>query len=464
MIRRRTLGRFFIVGVALLALSGCSVEPGFAAREWGKAVRHYNMIPVFPLREDIQVGDVYLLPASPDEMDRQVVKGKDFLAISTLHDSLNLMPELRKFQRTRLQLPRISATTDLSDGTDGSLVSVADKCQGNAGDCDLFNGTPAKVTSLRQVALPDVHLATFTGAEARAIVPTAAFAASGGAVYQSVESATLKVPAAESYGLPTSVVFSKLFPKESTRTKDDASVVACFDVASAVRLAKARVPEPKKVYFRIPTEIFIARAIDMDVKLSRSGGASLTVAQPMPDGRARQALDALLAVLSGKKPQDEGEGEGQGQDEGEGQGEGEGEGEGETGAKKENTGEGTPQAPRPDIPADVAVEAARIAGMLEVLESQGGGPGAGLKVIRASQGAVTLRRTFQRPLVIGVKAIDVAVPTDKSISVEQDDTCKSASGVKTSWGGAVIADVAGGQEPGGGVTPFNVNLGIPAPK
>lgn len=249
----RALGRLGMAGMAVSVLSvaaGCSVERGFAAREWAQTVREYNITPVFPLREDVQIGDIFLLPDSPDELDRKVAAGDGFLAITTLHDSVDLSAWIKAHQDRRFSFPSIGGSSDFGSTTDSSLVKVP-ACSG-AG-CNAFAASDA--SRLRQVAFPDLELATFTGVEAQAIVPTAAFAGAAGFAYEAVDRVTLKVPAAESYGVPAAVVVNRLFQ----RIPDTTHVVACFDVTGAAQMARALRPEATAAFLRIPTEIYLAR-------------------------------------------------------------------------------------------------------------------------------------------------------------------------------------------------------------
>src|SRR2546423_2929162 len=41
------------------AVVGCRTPKGYAAREWSLAMREMQIVPVFPPREDVLVGDVY---------------------------------------------------------------------------------------------------------------------------------------------------------------------------------------------------------------------------------------------------------------------------------------------------------------------------------------------------------------------------------------------------------------------
>lgn len=393
-------GRLAAGLVLLPFLAGCGVEPGFVAREWSKTIRHYNMMPVFAPREDVQIGDIFLLPGTPADLDRQVMEGKSFLSMSVLADSVDLAPHLHAFQKTRFQFPRIDGPSGyVGDGGtagNGGAVKVPATCGEERAPCDLFGTPPTAIRSLRQVALPDVVVASFTGAEARALLPAAAFAAAGGAAYQNVESVSLKIAAAESYALPAMSVVNALFP-----ALDDAFTVACFDLRGTRTLIAGGWPADRPIYLRIPTEMYLARAIDLEVKLSRSAGAGVEVAMPLPDGRARQAMDALLARLSGLPPvktDSAGGGAGTGTDDAPAAGD-----------PASAPAPATP-APTPDIPADLAVWAAYIRGMLDTTSAHG--PGGDLRIIHSSIGAATLRRVFERPLAIGFRGIDVAVTGD----------------------------------------------------
>lgn len=88
-----------IIGLALatagLLLAGCTADPTEqlerVAKDWSLTIRASQVIPVYPLSEDIQPGDVFLVPVSISEQTR-VYQEKGFLPTDQLLTRLDLLP------------------------------------------------------------------------------------------------------------------------------------------------------------------------------------------------------------------------------------------------------------------------------------------------------------------------------------------------------------------------------------
>jgi len=78
----------------MLLMAGCNSLPRSkdqeleqVAKDWSMTIRASQVIPVYPLTEDLQPGDVFLVQV-PIEQQQQVYKEKGFLPLDNLVDRL----------------------------------------------------------------------------------------------------------------------------------------------------------------------------------------------------------------------------------------------------------------------------------------------------------------------------------------------------------------------------------------
>jgi hypothetical protein len=84
--------RLCVLGLVLLVAFGCAArqterELAGVAKDWSMVVRASQVMPVYPLTEDLQPGDVFLVQLPVDEQQR-VYREKGFLAFDNLIDRL----------------------------------------------------------------------------------------------------------------------------------------------------------------------------------------------------------------------------------------------------------------------------------------------------------------------------------------------------------------------------------------
>jgi len=84
----------FCVSLTMLLMAGCNSLPRSkdqeleqVAKDWSMTIRASQVIPVYPLTEDLQPGDVFLVQV-PIEQQQQVYKEKGFLPLDNLVDRL----------------------------------------------------------------------------------------------------------------------------------------------------------------------------------------------------------------------------------------------------------------------------------------------------------------------------------------------------------------------------------------
>jgi hypothetical protein len=229
------------------------------------------------------------------------------------------------------------------------------------------------VDRLRIVGFPEFTAAVATAGNLNAIIPAealnVAFAASG-AKNQNV---IIKVPAAESYGLPTDTVLGMLFEQDSgnqykSRLKPE----------YRSRLDLMPFTSKNETHLRVITEVFYARAIDVQIGSSASWGAAAKVGTPL-------------------------------------------------------TGDGG-AAPTPASPETPAERLTRLNSELNAatggsagVAGPGKAPGVAISVVAASDRGVTLRRVWERPIAIGIRGVFITIRPDGAVIASSPMTLNQPS-------------------------------------
>src|SRR4030042_3213411 len=86
--------RYLLIMLTIIAIcSGCSTlskqnELERAAKDWSMTIRASQIIPVYPLTEDLQPGDVFLVQV-PIDRQQEIYKQKGFLPLDNLIGRVN---------------------------------------------------------------------------------------------------------------------------------------------------------------------------------------------------------------------------------------------------------------------------------------------------------------------------------------------------------------------------------------
>lgn len=79
---RRITGRALVVAAVIILAGCCTANPTQqlqrVAKDWALTIRASQIIPVYPLTEDVQPGDVFLVPTSISQQT-SVYEEKGFL-------------------------------------------------------------------------------------------------------------------------------------------------------------------------------------------------------------------------------------------------------------------------------------------------------------------------------------------------------------------------------------------------
>ncbi|MFN0066659.1 MAG: hypothetical protein ACKVYV_03385, partial [Limisphaerales bacterium] len=220
--RLALLAAVLALAAPLPAAAGGKFKPGTVYREWTGRLAELGMLPVFPPREDIVVGDVYLLPMHP--MDSSLAGSVGGLGLSGIRISyLNLegsgepLPQrLLKYYTQRPTFP----DTPAGEGVVGVPRLPAGT---NDGRANIYEALAP--TRLKQVAFPEFSVTSIREASAAAMVPIEAVLASASFDYSKVDSVTLRIPRAESYGLSSEKLLKEFFEKSFGECQDGTRTV-----------------------------------------------------------------------------------------------------------------------------------------------------------------------------------------------------------------------------------------------
>lgn len=174
---------------------------------------------------------------------------------------------------------------------------------------------PSNINRLRLVGFPDFVTVNFFGADAAAMVPVEAVNLGISLSSQDISGVTVKIPAAESYALPTGALMTKvvtgvgdrrqLSPKIKEALVNYPEAMAVSEVPT--RGAKVDPDAGRKyVYITIVNEVFYARVMDLSVNYSSTGAARVTASLPIgsapattqPNGAPIGATDSLQSMLA----------------------------------------------------------------------------------------------------------------------------------------------------------------------
>jgi hypothetical protein len=333
---------------ALLAACATPTSPGEVARNWSCRLREMQIHPIFPPREDVQVGDVYWFEQIAATDAAGYCKGAtEFMPIPPYVAYLNLTRQVDSHYGSRPHLPRTStAEGTVTITATGITVTPPSAPSGSAeGERSPFsNGSNART---RIVGFPDfmtVHVSKFA---LGAIVPIEGVLAPIGIARENVRDATLSIPVAESYSVPASVVGSALTTKEQREALCAAASFAAPEGAGQ---------------YQIVNEVYYTRAIDVNIHASTALSVSVD--------RSRAGATSS-SVPSGTT----------------------------TGIVTESTTTGS-----------VTHTITKVSdGMLHMLQARNSVPGVSVAYEQGDELSVKMRRLFDRPVAIGFRAVGVKV-------------------------------------------------------
>lgn len=348
-----------IVCLTVLMCGCSSVKDGFVVREWSSNMRELGIYPVFPPREDLYVGDVFV--SYEGVQDTPEGKASSFPAMGLHLASLDLSNSLKAHYATRPEFPASSASA-------AAAASVFDP--------------PTQQTRLKTVAFPFFLKATATGAEIGALIPVDALPWKAGLGLNSVKSASVSVSAAESYSLPWILLADNLVDRDGKfgvpSPGHAASSAETLQLLNGVAVSQDGKPA-KYVDVTVISEVFYARSFDITLHLSSD--AALSIAGSLPSA-AESAASAATAVAGSASQA--------------------------AAVAATSPASGAASAAQSAMTAAglAATESAKLQGLLDRSKSLAPlTPGISVGVTTSSTGDVGLRRTYERPIAVGYRGI-----------------------------------------------------------
>ncbi|KKO20740.1 MAG: hypothetical protein L3J18_00600 [Candidatus Brocadia sp.] len=428
--KKITLPFFLVTVVGFLGCSSREFKNGVVYKEWTRTMSEEGIFPVFPPREDVQVGDIWLLPTHPYET--KLIEdigglGKTGIWVTNVLYELKLMygtsTLANDFYKNRFSFPstteaiKNAISKDQAHLTDVSIMPVV------IGNKDVFND--GDCNRLRQVAFPEFSVTNITQADVNALVPIEYLNVALGFSFNKIGQVSLKIPSAESYAIPAKLLTKTFFETNSIELgKENNFILKPYVYNSTdtvnrfqgiaginyitLKLAKSQFDEAAKIilgdkkgliayrdflWIAVINEVYYARAIDMNIRKRRFGGGAANV-QPITTKMLKE-LDRLTKIGASKKSKIT-----------------------ETSPIKEDT-EGRTIAENIEIKEedDAFALAKKINEYNKNLGNQSV-PGGSVNVVSASDTAIGLRRFFDRPIAVGVRGIIFKVNLTKSTEKE----------------------------------------------
>lgn len=197
-----------------VTLAACSsLSRGDVQREWNNTFRELGILPVYPPREDVQVGDVYVRRGSAGDLDG--VDEKGFVPIDLYLASADVNQAIGQRYLARPEFPTTPA------GADDPIARVPSKDRSSTRAKEASSGAEApagmfgegNVQRLRQVAFPEFSTITLTSGDLSAVLPIKALSLAFAASRSSITAVRLKIPNGESYSLPGADLLLRLAPE-----------------------------------------------------------------------------------------------------------------------------------------------------------------------------------------------------------------------------------------------------------
>jgi len=223
---------------------------------------------VFPPREDLQLGDVYLINAKTREDEKKEFQTEGYLEFDMWLRSIDLSAELESHYKTRHEFP---VTPDPTKQTDGPTERAEAKTVGGA---DVFKKRDIR-DRLSAVAFPEFSFVAATAAEARGMIPISGLPVKLGGSYSKIEGGSLKLRASEYYGLPADIADTAI------RTLDENKVPK---LVSGMSESMQQLWLNSGRLARVVTEVYLTREIEMTAYFREGGGASAGVNLFEPSG------------------------------------------------------------------------------------------------------------------------------------------------------------------------------------
>jgi hypothetical protein len=237
-------------------------------REWHTALQELGVQPIYPPREDVQVGDIYLrrVPEGPlAEKDR-------YLPLDLWLAQVDLRQVAADFYAKRSHFPDSSATSE---------AAYPRVSEGDA----FLSGDKSR---LRQVAFPEFTRMTVRGKDLEWLVPVEALAIAGGSSWEGSREITLRIPSVESYGLPAEIVLDHVTVERDGQLALGPDVGLTSPQLRALR-ERADAGRGAELQLEVIREVYFARAVDISISSTSPAGSRSEISVIEPGTFAQEA-------------------------------------------------------------------------------------------------------------------------------------------------------------------------------
>ena len=369
--------RCFSVSLCVFVCAGCASpidKKGGLAKVWGERLQQYRIIPVFPPREDIQVGDIYLACVPKGYVDPNVVQlngeSNTPLWVSSLSSLFGDGKPLKNFYENRIDLP--SSASAIGVGTSQStkyngLIPIPES------QTMFTKGTSAR---MRNVSFPEFFSVKAFGGSLSGLLPNSSMLVGAGFSAENLQSASISIPVAESYGIPALEFESALGLLDTKSLTRMSALVAPSENSKEASPYELDCSGTKALIG--VTEIFAARAIDVNFEFKSSAAAKVNAALSI-EGTRKTVFDALKNVFSPVQVSMPG---------------------------------GATTTTTPLATSDPDKAAALLESLKQLLQSVEGSmhqdyPGVKVSFHSGSSSGITMKREFMHPVVVGYRGVRI---------------------------------------------------------
>lgn len=261
-----------------VSLAGCRARPPelSVADQWARAIHNYSLIPVYPMREDVYVGDV-LLSIDPEDTKKGNLNYRRLF-------SLDLSESLRDFYKKRQSLP----PTHYDEKSGAFVAGKQPRAKGNVFLADPTD--PDNVNRLRMAALPGIKVATVSAGTFGARAPVGTFDLAFGASAEASRRLDIALTGIEEIQVPSDYTIKLALEKACKDSKTGALLspdAIRFALAQLVRPDSPKGPpswntpeaqqrlDDARPQVRVVSRVLYARAIDYTFAADAGSAAEL---------------------------------------------------------------------------------------------------------------------------------------------------------------------------------------------
>jgi hypothetical protein len=390
-----------------------------------------GIFPVYPPREDVVVGDVYALPLHP--YDTAAVGyigglGNAGIHVEYLGDTnlgwTNLLVKLERYYQTR-PYPADS-TNNLSSATNAPFTLIPgypDSTQRTS----AFS--PGSIARLRQVSFPDFNISHVDQESLSAVIPIEGIMAGLNFNRSDITGVNFSIPHAESYGLTTEDLLEEVYRDQQFRITahgiymsggtngvisvpgaqmayamfqnvmeqvvDNPANCIPWSIKGHMRRSVAAMKD--QIYLALISEVYFARSMDITIERKTATGAGGS-ARPIGAAELKQLKDmGLLAIHTRTNSVTSTTGT-------------------NTTATSTNVVTGTTADMIDVTEGDSAFDLARKLRGLKTPDSVDN-IGGSVSVLGVSASSIGLRRTFERPICVGVRGVLVKINVNEPVAL-----------------------------------------------